>query len=327
MTYKKINITTIWGGKWSYSMLSSLKWNKDYNLSAIISMSDSGGSTGVLMKEFNTPPVWDVRRWIMALSSEHEYFKQLFDYRFPKDSSVWGHSMGNLILTAMADIVGDYDKWLKQTSKMFKVKGRVLPVTLEKHDLCVELEDGQNIYWETNIDEPKHDPNLKIINTYLKPQPIANPKALKAIEKSNLIILNFWDLYTSLLPNLLVDWIVQAIKKNKDAKVVYFCNLMTKKWETHNFEVIDFIDTVEKYLWEWVIDYVVVNDWYISDEMSEKYKKLENKKPIKLRYPKTIKEKKYTVLERDLLHENAFIRHSFEKIGKVVEEILWICSL
>jgi len=88
---------------------------------------------------------------------------------------------------------------------MFKVKGRVLPVTLEKHDLCVELEDGQKICGETNIDEPKHDADLKIVNTYLNPQPSANPKAIKAIEKSDLIILNFGDLYTSLLPNLLVD--------------------------------------------------------------------------------------------------------------------------
>ena len=322
MTYKKINITTIWGGKGSYSMLSSLKWNKEYNLSAIISMSDSWGSTGVLMKEFDTPPVWDIRRWIMALSSEHEYFKQLFDYRFPANSSVGWHSMGNLILTAMADIVWDYDKWLKQTSKMFKVKGRVLPVTLEKHDLCVDLEDGQTICGETHIDEPKHDSNLKIVNAFLKPQPKANPKAVKAIEKSDLIILNFWDLYTSLLPNLLTDWIVKSIKKNKKAKVVYFCNLMTKSWETHDFEVIDFIDTVEKYLGKDVLDYVIVNNGYISDEMSEKYKSLENKKPIKLKYPKTVEGKNYQVLERDLLHENAFVRHSFEKIWKVIEEIL-----
>jgi len=303
-------------------MLSSLKCNKNYNLSAIISMSDSGGSTGILMKEFDTPPVGDIRRGIMALSSEHEYFKQLFDYRFPTDSSVGWHSMGNLILTAMSDIVGDYDKWLKQTAKMFKVKGRVLPVTLEKHDLCVELEDGQIVRWETHIDEPKHDPNLKITNAYLCPQVEANPKAVKAIEKSDLIILNFWDLYTSLLPNLLISEIVKAIQKNKKAKIVYFCNLMTKSGETHDFEVIDFVDTVEKYLWEWIIDYVVVNNGYISDEMSEKYKKLENKKPIKLRHPETVEWKKYEVLERDLLHENAFIRHSFEKIGGVIEEIL-----
>ncbi len=327
MTYKKINITTIWGGKGSYSMLSSLKWNKDYNLSSIVSMSDSWGSAWRLMREFDTPIVGDVRRGIMALSSEHEYFKQLFDYRFSADSSLAGHNMGNLIMTAMSDITWDFEKWLKQTAKMFKVKWRVLPVTFDRHDLCVDLENGQKICGEAHIDEPKHDPNLKIVNTYLNPQPSANPKAIKAIEKSDLIILNFGDLYTSLLPNLLVDGIAKAIEKNKDAKVVYFCNLMTKSWETHDFEVIDFIDTVEKYLWEGVIDYVVVNDWYISDEMSDKYKKLENKKPIKLKFPETVKWKQYTVLERDLLHENAFIRHSFEKIWKVVEEILWICSL
>jgi uncharacterized cofD-like protein len=131
---------------------------------------------------------------------------------------------------------------------MFKVKGRVLPCTLEKHDLCVELEDGQTICGETDIDVPKHDPNLRIINAYLKPEPEASAKALKAIEKSDLIIINFGDLYTSIIPNLLTKGITTAIKKNKKAKVVYFCNLMTKSGETSNFEVIDFIDTIEKYL-------------------------------------------------------------------------------
>ena len=322
MMKEKMNITTLWGGKGTYAMLSSLKLNKDYNLSAIVCMSDSGWSSWALMREFDTPIVWDIRRGIMALSSEHEYFKQLFDYRFPAWSSVWGHNMGSLIMTAMVDIVWDFEKGIKQTSKMFKVKWRVLPVTLERNELCVELEDGQIVRGETNIDEPKHDENLRIVNAFLDPKVQANPKAIKAIEKSDVIILSFWDLYTSLIPNLLADWIAGAIRKNKDAKIVYFANLMTKPGETSDFELIDFIDTVEKYLWKNVIDTVVVNNGYISEEMAEKYKKLENKSPVKLKDKKTIEWKLYQVLERDLLHENAFVRHSFEKIAKVVEEIV-----
>ena len=126
----KINVTTIgwWNG--SYGMLSSIRDNDDYNISAIISMSDSWGSTWVLRKEFWVLPPGDIRRWIMALSREHEMVKQLFDYRYDKDCSVWGHNLWNLLITAMADITWDFDKWLKQISKMFRVKGRIIPVTL-----------------------------------------------------------------------------------------------------------------------------------------------------------------------------------------------------
>lgn len=317
----KINITTIGGGNGSYSMLSSLRDNDDYDLSAIISMSDSGGSTGVLREEFNMLPPWDVRRWVMALSREHDIVKQLFDYRYGKTSSVGGHSLWNLIITAMAEITGSFDKWLKQVCKMFRVKGRVIPVTLENSHLCVDLEDGQTIIGETNIDEPKHDINLKIERAYLQPSVQANPKAIKAIKKSDLIIISFGDLYTSIIPNLLVEWISEAIKES-NAKVVYFCNLMTKWWETTDFEVIDFINVLEKYLWKNVLDYVIVNNGFISEKMAEKYKSLEQKKPIKVKNKSIFKDKTYTVLENDLLHENTFIRHSYGKIGKVVDKLV-----
>ncbi len=319
---EKINITTIGWWNWSYSLLSSLRDNDDYNLSAIISMSDSGWSTWILREEFDMLPPWDVRRWIMALSREHEIVKQLFDYRYDKDSSINWHSLWNLLITAMADITGSFDKWLKQISKMFRVKWRVIPVTLEKSHLCVELENWETIIWETNIDEPKHDANLKIERAYLKPEVETNIKAIKAIEKSDFIIISFGDLYTSIIPNLLTKGLKEAIAKNKKAKIVYFCNLMTKTWETTNFELIDFIDTVEKYLWSWILDFVVVNNWYISDKIIEKYKSLEWKKPIKVKDLNIFKNKLYKIVEADLLHENTHIRHSYDKVGRVVDKLI-----
>ncbi len=121
---------------------------------------------------------------------------------------------------------------------------------------------------------------------YLTPDVEANPKAITALEKSDIIIISFWDLYTSIVPNLLVKWIKEAIAANKSAKIVYFCNLMTKPWETTNFEAIDFINVVEKYLWKDVLDYVIVNNWYISEKMADKYKSLEKKKPVKVKHHK-----------------------------------------
>lgn len=320
-TNDKINITTIWWGNGSYNLLSSLRDNDDYDLSAVISMSDSGWSTWVLREEFDILPPGDVRRGVMALSREHELVKKLFDYRYGKDTSVNGHSLGNLLITAMADITGSFDKWLKQISKMFRVKGRVIPVTLEQSHLCVKLEDKSVVFGETNIDLKLTDTSPKIKKAFLTPEVKANPKAIKAIKKSDLIILSFWDLYTSVIPNLLVKWIPEAIKKS-NAKVVYFCNLMTKKWETTDFEVIDFINAIEKYLWKDILDYVVVNDGHINEKLVDKYKKLEKKKPVKVKNMKFFRGKSYTILEKDLLHENEFVRHSYDKVANVVDELV-----
>ena len=319
---KKINVTTIgwWNG--SYWVLSSIRDNHDYNISAIVSMSDSGWSTWMLREEFWILPPWDVRRAIMALSREHELVKKLFDYRYDKKCSVWGHNIWNLLITAMADMSWSFDKWLKQICKMFKVRGRVIPVTLEISDLNVELDDGTIVEWETNIDLKLNEKSSPIKQAYLTPEVNANKKAIKAIEKSDVIIICFWDLYTSIVPNFLVKGIKEAIADNKKAKVIFFCNLMTKPWETTDFEAIDFIDTIEKYLWKDIIDYFIVNDGYISEKLSDKYKSLEKKKPVKVKHYEHFEWKSYKVIEADLLHEDTFVRHSFAKVGKVINHLV-----
>ncbi|USN59503.1 MAG: YvcK family protein [Candidatus Peribacteria bacterium] len=198
-----------------------------------------------------------------------------------------------------------------------------MPVTLELSHLCVDLEDGTTVKGENDIDVPKHDPNLRITRAYLEPEVQTNPKAIRAIEKSDVVIITFGDLYTSIIPNLLTKGLKKAIKNSK-AKVIYMCNLMTKKGETTNFGVVDFIDTLEEYLGKDVIDYVVVNSGYISDKLAEKYKSVEGKSPVKVKdrdYP-ILQRKPYRVIERDLLHESSFVRHSYDKVGKVIKEIL-----
>ena len=322
MKKNKINITTIgwWNG--SYGMLSSLKDKKDYNLSAIISMSDSWGSTWILREEFQVLPPWDIRRWIMWLSREHDFGKKLFDYRYAEESSVWWHSLWNLLITAMADITGSFEKWLKQICRMFRVKWKVIPVTLELSTLNAKLKNGTLIKWEANIDVDLDEKSSPIKNIFLDPEVKTNPKAIKSIEKSDLIIITFWDLYTSIIPNLLTNWLCDAIRKNKKAKVVYFCNLMTKKWETTGFEAIDFVNTLEKYLWENILTHVVVNNSYISEEKAELYKKLEKKSPVKVKNNDSFRWKYYKVLERDLVYEDVFVRHNFKKVWEIVGEIV-----
>lgn len=322
---EKINITTIWGWTWTFNVLTWLKKNPNYNLAAVVSMSDSWWSTWVLRDEFWILPPWDIRRAVLALSKEWMMFRKLFEYRFDKNSSVSWHTVWNLLLTAMADVKWNFELWLQEVCKMFRVKWKVIPVTNQKSDLWVELENWQKIIWETNIDCPIHDANLKITNAFLVPEVKANPRAQDVIENSDIIIIGPGDLYTSIIPNLLVDWISNSIKNSK-AKVVYFCNIMTKFWETTNFEVNDFVDVIEKYLWKDIIDYVVVNNWHISDEMVEKYKNEENKKPVKVKDISLFNDKKYKIIWRDLLNEKDYVRHSSEKLAWVIWDIVdgWI---
>lgn len=327
MVFDKINITTIWGWTGTYNVLSGLKTDDRLNLAALVAMSDSWGSTWVLRDEFWILPPWDIRRAVLALSKESLVVRKLFEYRFQKDSSVSGHTVGNLLLTAMANITWDFDEWLKQVCKMFRVQWRVIPVTTELANLWVILSSWEKIIWETNIDVPKHDPNIWIKEAFLTPEVSANPRWVNFIENSDIIIIGPWDLYTSIIPNLLVKWIPEAIKTSK-AKVVYFCNIMTKHWETTWFGVEDFVKTIEKYLWEWVLDYVVVNNWYISDELADKYYSEEFKKPVKVKDSERneLKNKYYKLVERDLLNEKDFIRHSPEKMCWVISDLIdgWI---
>lgn len=325
LQHNKTNITVIGWGTGTFNVLSWLKENPNYNLAAIVSMSDSGGSTGVLRDEFGILPPGDIRRALLALSEERELFRKLFSYRFGRDTSVNGHTVGNLLLTAMADITGSFESGLDEISEIMKVKGKVVPVTLETSDLVCVLENGEKIFGETNVDIPQFDTDLAIKDAYLEPKVTANIRAEETIKNSDIIIIWPGDLYTSILPNLLVQWIAQAIQEST-AKVVYFCNIMTKKGETTHFDLKDFIDVIEKYLGKGVLDLVVVNNGHISEEMVEKYKQEEGKKPVKLKDDDMFDGESYEIVQRDLLNEQDYVRHSPEKIMRVIDDIVngWI---
>jgi len=325
MINKKVNVSFIWGWTWSLNVLTGLRENENLNLAALISMADSWGSAWILRDEFWILPPWDVRRAVLALSEESFLMRRLFEYRFSKWWTASWHTIWNLLITAMTDIMWDFEKGLDWVAKMFRVKGKIIPITTDLSNLCVKLENWEIIKWETNVDVPTHDPNLRIEEAYLEPASMANPKAISTIENSDIIIIWPWDTYTSIVPNLLTEWIKDALK-NSQAKKVFFTNIMTKNWETNWFWVEDFVDVIEKYIWTWVIDYVVVNNWYISEDLIQKYKDQEWKRPVKLRDKDFAKGKHYKVIERDLLHESDFVRHSSEKLASVINEIIewWI---
>lgn len=239
-----MNVVVIGGGTGSYTVLKGLK-QLTSNITAIVSMFDSGGSTGLLRDEFGVLPPGDVRRCLIALA-EDETLRDLFQYRFKTDSSLHGHSLGNLFITALKHITGSDANAIKLASRLLRVKGTVLPVTLGNANLAAELEDGTIVRGETHIDIPSHNGALRIKKLSLEPQVGANKEAIDAIESADLVVIGPGDLFTSVIPNLLVEGVPAALSKTKALKV-YVCNLMTKFGETTNYTASEHLKEIIKY--------------------------------------------------------------------------------
>ncbi len=311
---KGSKVVVLGGGTGIYSVLSGLK-NYPVQLAVIVSMADDGGSSGRLRDEFGVLPPGDVRRALVALSNEQETLCKLFNYRFDT-GGLRGHSFGNLFLTALCKIHNNnFQKAIETASKILNTKGKVIPVTLDNSKLYAILENNKIIKGETNIDIPKHNGNLRIKKIYLKPPSKINQKARKAILEAAFIIIGPGDLYTSILPNLIVKGVAEAIKKSK-AKKVYICNLMTKFGETNNFRGEDFVFEIERYLGEKVLNYVIFNNKKPGKKYFSKYGK---KGADFVEYTKEkITERNIKVIEKNLIKVGEFVRHDSHKIAKVI---------
>lgn len=320
----KCNITTIGGGTGTFNVLSGLGQDRRLNLAAIVSVADSGGSTGELRDEFGILPPGDVRRAIVALAEDTEVVRRLFEYRFKEGKRIAGHTIGNLLLTALTDIMGDFERGIEELSDMFEVHGKVIPVTLDNVSLGVTLENGHRILGETDIDVPKHDPNIPIRDAFLLGGGRLNSRAKEAIDNSDYVILGPGDLYTSLIPNLLCKGMVEAIR-NTGAKVIYVCNIMTKHGETDGFAVEDFVRVIEEYLGEGVIDYLLVNNGELRGDLLKKYE-MEGKIPVRLHDRESLIRKGIKIVERDFTSETDYIRHDPRKLARTVEDFAsgWI---
>ncbi len=309
-------IVVIGGGTGVFTVLSGLKKHFS-DLTAIVTMADDGGSTGILREEFGILPPGDIRRALIALSAtDNKSLSQLFSYRFAKGSGLSGHSFGNLMIAALEEITGSFENAVKEASKILSVQGSVLPVTFKKTRLMAELEDGRIINGETNIDVPKYDGRLSIKKIWLRPEATINPAARNAILGADAIVLGPGDLYTSLIPNLLVQGVKEALRKTK-AKKMYFVNLMTKFGETAGFRASDFVRTLEQYLGTGVLTYVIVN----------------TAKPTAMRFREYVKERaefvepdlenieRSVLVEANLVRTQGFVRHDPDKIAELVRTL------
>ncbi len=267
-------VVVLGGGTGSSTLLRGLK-QFPVDLTAIVSVCDDGKSTGVLREEFNIPAVGDIRRVLVALSETEPLVMELFNYRFDTNSSLDGHAVGNLLLTAMAEITGNLSDGIEALSKILNLKGKVVPLTEDNVVLVAQMNDGSLVEGEHNITTSKKG----IKKVYYKEVPTPTKEAIETIKNSELIILSMGSLFTSIIPNLICQDIVNAIDAS-NAKVMYVCNMMTQPGETDNFKVSDHIKLLNQYLGKHKIDVVVVNSGHIKADIAKKYGSLEQKDPV-----------------------------------------------
>jgi uncharacterized cofD-like protein len=306
-------IIAIGGGTGLNTILKGLK-HITGNLTAIVTVGDDGGSSGRLREEMGVLPPGDIRNCIAALANEENLVTELFQYRFKTGHGLEGHSFGNLFLTALCAITGDMFSAVKESSKVLSIIGRVLPSTLDDMKLYAELEDGRIIYGESNI--PEAGGRIKRLG--------ATPENLKAlddavfaIEDADIIIMGPGSLYTSVIPNLLIPEITEAISKS-NAKKVYICNIMTQPGETDDYSVYDHVKAIlDHSRHQNVLDTVLVND-YLPKNLAERYQGA-NSFPVKNDAEK-VKSLGLNVLIRRLTEENndGYVRHSAKRITKII---------
>jgi len=321
----KQKIVVIGGGSGSFMVLSGLK-NYSVDLSAVVTMSDDGGSTGVLRDELGVLPPGDVRQCLVALSQDSTVLRELFNYRYG-DGGLKGHSFGNIFLSTLEKITGGFDSAVVEASRILRIKGYVLPVTLKNTRLVAVLKNGKKIIGEKNIEKYKGG-SANIKKLLLKPSAQLNPKIFKAIREADKIVISPGDLYTSLVPNFLVEGLSEAVANSK-AKVIYVVNLMTEAGQTNNFTSKDYISELEKYMGKGIIKYAVFNSELPDSKLLKKYSrqgerpvatcKAEESAGIEFIERKLLSHKIYKIDKNDKLQgERSLIRHDGDKLAEVI---------
>lgn len=266
-------IVVIGGGTGNFVVLNGLKHHTP-NLTAIVSMSDSGGSSGRLRDQLGQLPPGDVRQCLLGLSPDNpndSILRRLLDYRFDRGRDLQGHSFGNLMLAALTEITGSMALAIIEAGRMLQITGRVLPVTLTNTNLKARLVDGTVVSGEASIDVRSISPDVNIDYVYLDPPAKVYPPVVEAILEADLVVMGPGDLYTSIIPNLMVQGVGDAIARTK-AHVLYTSNIMTKPGESDGFRVSDFVREVKRYLGpSGHIDHLLVNDSPLPQEAVERY--------------------------------------------------------
>lgn len=316
-------IVALGGGTGLSTMLRGLKkWTP--NITAIVTVSDNGGNSGMLREEMNILPPGDIRNCLVALANTEPIMGKLLQHRF-HEGVLAGQNFGNLFLAALSEISGSFEEAVRVTEKVLAIAGRVIPVTLEQVNLKAQFDDGCVVVGEVQIVEYSKRVRAKIIGIELQPSnPDPTPDALEAIEKADAIILGPGSLYSSIIPNLLVHDIPKAIKKSQ-ARVIYISNIMTQPGETEGFSVYDHIKELEHYLGEGVIDTVIVNSQQIPKEWLEMY--LEDGADMIGFEELNFESSNVKIIKAPIMkikEDKKVIRHNAEKLAEIIMDELKI---
>ena len=319
-------VTVIGGGTGTFVVLTALK-ETPINLGVIVTMMDSGGSTGRLRDQLGVLPPGDLRQCLVALSEAPLLWRSLFLYRF-ESGDLAGHNFGNIFISALEKVSANYDEVIDTASFVLKTKGKVIPVTFKKTHLVVTYENGNTVKGEGKIDTNVHE-TKRIVQAFLKPKVFANPKAISRISQSDYLILGPGDLYTSIIPVLLVDGVKQAILKS-NAKIIYIMNLMTKSGQTSNYKATDHLEDMKKYLGK-KPDYVLVNngkipsgvlEWYLRYHENPVVNNIKDDEPgIKMIQENFTDQKSFIKSKSDQL-TRSILRHDSTKLKKILVKII-----
>jgi len=309
----EFNVVAIGGGTGLSALLRGLKLH-NINLTAIVTVADDGGSTGRIRNVFNMPAPGDIRNCLVALADNESLMGRLFHYRFDKEGSeLSGHAFGNLFITALTQVTGSFEQGVIESARVLNVRGRVLPSTLENITLCADLVDGSRVRGESTI---AHD-NPPIERIYLDPEgPDAYRPALAAILNADLIVLGPGSLYTSVLPNLLVGGVREAIQWSRGA-TAYVCNVATQHGETDDFGYEDHIREIVSYLGAGELDFAIVN----SNEAAGEAIRPEWHVQAIPYDGKEIVQGDVRIVARDVVNDRNPLRHDPEKLATVLLEI------
>jgi len=310
-------IVTIGGGHGLAALLLGLK-EYSANLSAIVTVADSGGSSGRLREEFDILPPGDIRNCLVSLADSPSLMGELFQFRFQQDSELKGHNFGNLFITAMTKVTGDFKRAVEESSKVLAVRGRVLPSTLCRVSLVAEYQDGSSVEGEADIpakELPIKRVYLKLVDPGQNKDIQPNADAIDAIRQAQLIVIGPGSLYTSILPNLVIKDLAKAIVESSALKM-YVCNVMTQHGETDDYSASRHLGSLVKHAHPKITDCCIVNTKIPPESLLVRYRS-EKSYPTKADIAK-IRRMGYKVIEGDLIHATDFVRHDSRKLAKAI---------
>ncbi len=287
------------------------------DLAAIVTVTDDGGSSGRLRRENQMLPPGDIRNCMVALSKDEALLSRLFQYRFKAGRGLTGHNFGNLFLAALTHVTGDFAEAVRVSSKVLAIRGRIFPSTISNVHLAATLANGKRVRGETNISRSKI-PIAKIELVPRRVRPL--PKAIEAIQEADLILMGPGSLYTSVIPNLLIPEIAQAVIRSK-APRVYIANLMTQPGETTHYTLSQHLRAIENHVGKRLIDYVVANLRHVSADVARRYR-AEGAEPVGIDRD-AVQKMKVRLITGNLLEEHGVIRHNSARLARLlVDEFL-----